>query len=692
MLIGGYNGFLVLCSLAVAVLASFTALDMAGRVATSSGGAARAWLAGGSCAMGLGIWSMHFIGMLAFELPIPLGYDLALTLYSILISVGASAFALWLVSRPQLPRRRLLAGALLMGLGIAAMHYTGMAALRMQPGIVWHRGWLLASVAVAVLAAGAALWLAFRLRTEDRGRFGHRVLASLAMGLAIVGMHYTGMAAAGFPEGSFCGATLHGVRQDWLALVVIVVTVAILGIALIVSVLDRRLEQRTATLSSSLSRAHEDLLQAALHDPLTGLPNRILLRDRAARAIERATARRHRLAVVFVDLDGFKAVNDGYGHQTGDRLLCEVASRLRQLLGGSDTLARLGGDEFVLLADIEEPEEAARLAAQVVAEVGRGVHVDGRELTVSGSVGIALYPDDAGHEDMLMAHADAAMYVVKDQGRNGYRFFEPTMQASTDEHLELLAGLRRALAGDELVLHYQPKFGGEGGMLTGAEALLRWQHPTLGLLPPDRFIPLAERSGLILPLGEWVIEETCRQIRGWREAGLGQWNVAINLSAVQFLSPDLPARVAAALARHDVPAAALTLEITESTAMKDTEATMAALATLTAMGVRIAIDDFGTGYSSLLQLKRMPAAELKIDRGFVRELETNGEDAAIVASIIALGHALKLDVVAEGVETAGQRDHLRALGCFGLQGFLLGRPAPAGAFADLLRVQVPLPA
>ncbi|WP_058834656.1 putative bifunctional diguanylate cyclase/phosphodiesterase [Luteimonas abyssi] len=684
MLVSSYNQVLVLFSLAVAILASYTALDMAGRVATSTGRASRWWLAGGACAMGFGIWSMHFIGMLAFRLPIPLGYDLAITLYSVAISVVASAFALWLTSRPDLPRRRLVAGACLLGAGIAAMHYTGMAAMRMQPGIEWHLGWVAASVAVAVLASGAALWIAFRLRAEIRGRHLSRAGAAVVMGVAIVGMHYTGMAAASFPVGSFCGAALDGLHNDWLAILTIVVTVAILGIALIVSVLDRRLQQRTAVLSASLARAHDDLVHAALHDPLTRLPNRILLRDRTTRAIELAAATRRRVALMFVDLDGFKAVNDGYGHRVGDLLLCAVADRLRGLPRKSATLARLGGDEFVLVADVGDADEAARLATALVAAIERPFEVEGRPLIVSGSVGIALYPDDAADEELLMAHADAAMYAVKDQGRNGYRFFEPAMQASANEHIQLLDGLRRALDGDELCLHYQPKYGDSGAVVTGAEALLRWQHPELGELPPDRFIPIAERSGLILPLGDWVVDETCRQIRAWRDAGLGDWNVAINLSAVQFLAPDLSAKIADALERHGVAANRLTLEITESTAMQDTEATMATLQTLAAMGVHIAIDDFGTGYSSLLQLKRMPATELKIDRGFIRDLEANGEDAAIVASIIALGRALNLTVVAEGVETHGQREHLRNLGCLDLQGFLLGRPVPADAFAQLL--------
>ena len=682
---GSYSQTLVLFSLLVAILASFTALDMAGRLATSEGRVARWWLAGGALAMGLGIWSMHFIAMLAFELPIPIGYDLDITLYSLAVSVGASAYGLWLVSRPALPTSRLLAGAVLMGLGIATMHYLGMAAMRMQPGIVYDPFWFIASIVVAISACAAALWIAFRLRSEGARTLPLRAIASVVMGLAIVGMHYTGMAAANFQEDSICGAVADGgIESRWLAILVIVTTMGTLAIALMASLFDRQMRARTGVLAASLERANLKLVEAALHDPLTQLPNRMLLQDRIEQAIEKAKRRGHRLAVMFCDLDGFKAVNDAYGHQLGDKLLVHVSQRVSQLLRPQDTLARLGGDEFVIVLAIDEADDAVVVAERIIAAVAEPFVVDAAELQVSASLGIALYPDDATRERDLMAHADAAMYHTKGTGRNGYTFFTGSMQVSANRQLRLLQDLRRAVQRNELVLHYQPKFVAAGHPAVGAEALLRWQHPELGTLGPDTFIPIAERSGLILPIGDWVLDRACAQLRQWHDAGHTHWTMAVNLSPLQFAAPGLVETVRTTLARHRLEASRLTLEITETTAMKDVESSLEILNALTALGVRIAIDDFGTGYSSLLYLKRMPATELKIDRAFVRDLENNTEDAAIVSSIVALGRSLQLQVVAEGVETAGQRDYLSALGCDQLQGYHLGRPMAAEDF--LLKV------
>lgn len=677
MLASSYNPLLVLLSLFVAILASYTALDMAGRVVTAQGRAASWWLIGGASAMGLGIWSMHFVGMLALNLPIPVGYDVGITLTSLAIGIGASMFALWLASRRELPWPRLAGGALLMGAGVAGMHYTGMAALRMNPGIQYNPARFALSIVIAVLASGVALWIAFRLRRQARRVRALRAGSAVVMGVAIVGMHYVGMSAAAFPFGSVCGAAHTGASAEWLALVIIIVTLAVLAIALIISVLDMRMEARTALLANSLAAANKELAYLALHDNLTKLSNRVLLEDRLTQAIRTAEREKRRFALMFMDLDGFKAVNDVYGHHVGDLLLIDVAQRIGARVRQQDTVARVGGDEFVVLAYVDDPEDAGTLADALLEVVREPFMAGGHELRVSTSIGIAIYPGDGGNQHDLLTNADAAMYHAKGLGRNAYSFFEPSMNADVHQQLQLVQDLRRAVERHELVLHYQPKFNAPNGPIMGVEALVRWQHPQRGLVPADEFIPLAEKTGLIVPLGAWVLDEACRQMAQWHREGRTGWTVAVNLSALQFGHVALIDTVRDTLARHALAPRSLTLEITESTAMRDVDASLQILQQLDAMGVRISIDDFGTGYSSLLYLKRLPASELKIDRGFVRDLAHDTEDAAIVSAIVALGQTLNLRIVAEGVETAEQQAFLTRLGCHSLQGYLLGRPMTA---------------
>ena len=684
MYVSSYNPLLVAASLFVAILASYTALDMAGRITTAQGRAAKWWLAGGASAMGVGIWSMHFIGMLAFNLPIPLGYDPAITMLSLLIAIASSVFALWLVCQENLPWSRLSFGAILMGLGIASMHYTGMAAMRMVPLIHYVPSLFILSIVVAILASGAALFIAFHLRRARSRVHRYRAAAGVVMGLAIVGMHYTGMAAAQFSLGSICGAASGGVNTGWLALLVIIVTMAILAITLIISVLDMRLESRTSKLAISLAEANQELTYRALHDSLTKLPNRALLEERLRQAIGRAERETRCFALMFLDLDGFKAVNDAYGHSVGDLLLVEVAKRIEARIRMQDTISRVGGDEFVFVGDVGEPNDAAALAEKLMVIIRDPFQVAGHELRMSVSIGIAMYPGNGENQHELLSNADAAMYHAKSLGRDSYRFFEASMNSHVQAHLELTQDLRRAVDRRELVLYYQPKFEAPNGPAIGAEALVRWVHPALGLIQPDDFIPLAEKTGLIVSIGEWVLDEACRQMREWHDAGRQNWTMAVNLSPVQFGHPDLIQMVRATLERHMLIPHCLTLEITESTAMRDADASVVILQQLHEMGVRIAIDDFGTGYSSLLYLKRLPASELKIDRGFVRNLAHDSEDRAIVSAIVALGQTLDLKIVAEGVETVAQQEFLTDMGCHSLQGFLFGHPMPPAQFLAAL--------
>ena len=680
MLIGSYSSSLVLISLCVAILASYTALDLTGRIATAKGRAVYLWMGGGALAMGIGIWSMHFIGMLAFSLPIELGYDTALTGLSLLIAVASSGFALWLVSQPKLPWLQLAFGALIMGTGIACMHYMGMAALRMQPGIDYDPTLFSASLAIAVGASAAALWIAFRLRQHTPYVRQIRGVAAVVMGVAIVGMHYTGMAAANVPAGSFCGALATGLAGDGLDYLVLITTLAVLAVALLTSVLDARLEARTAELARSLTLANQELIQLALHDTLTGLPNRTLLADRIDQAVGRVAEQGGCFALMFIDLDGFKPVNDAFGHHVGDLLLKAVAARLRGHLHSQDTLARIGGDEFVLLVELDEPDDAMNVAAKQVNLMARPFRVAEHDLQLSASLGIVLYPGNGLDQHELLRNADAAMYHAKSAGKNGYSFFDASMNSNARQQLQLRQDLRTALEHGQYRLHYQPKFDAVQRLPIGAEALLRWEHPQHGLMLPDRFIGLAEKTGLIIPIGEWVLGEACRQMRQWLDQGNEGWRIAVNLSAIQFCHAGLVDSVARALDVNDLPANRLTLEITETTAMRDADASLHVLQRLSDMGVDLSIDDFGTGYSSLMYLKRLPANELKIDRGFVRDLEQDSDDAAIVSAIVALGQALGLRIVAEGVETDRQQDFLTRLGCDSLQGYLLGQPVPPEQF------------
>ncbi|MEX3957194.1 putative bifunctional diguanylate cyclase/phosphodiesterase [Trinickia sp. EG282A] len=677
---GSYHGWLVLLSFAIAVLASYTALDMASNVSTAKGRSAWRWLAAGACAMGIGIWSMHFTGMLAFSLPIPLGYDPAITGASLLIAIASSAFALWWVSRPSLSWRSVIGGALVMGAGISSMHYTGMAAMRMMPGIQFDRSLTAASIGIAVLASGAALQLAFRLRARSSRVKLWRAGAAVVMGSAIIGMHYTGMAAAEFPVGAVCGAALDGFRTDGLALSVAIGTVAVLVLALTVSVFDLRLQTRASALAESEARAHE-LAHLATHDMLTGLPNRAAFEARLNESMADIDLHGNHVAVMFIDLDGFKAVNDALGHHAGDLLLIEVARRMRKTLRRGDMVARLGGDEFVMVVNIDRPADAAEIARGILGSLDHRFELQGLELHLSASVGIAVYPDDGKHPHELLRAADAAMYRAKSQGKNGYWFYDPSLEANARELLQLAQDLRWAVQRNELILYYQPKLDVSGDTIVGVEALLRWRHPTRGLILPERFIALAERVGLILPIGEWVIDEACRQISNWRSMGLTNWTMAVNLSAIQIRHSALPDIVCAALERHAVAPHCLVLEITEST-MVDMDASIQVIERLHRMGVQIAIDDFGIGYSSLLNLKRLPVHELKIDRGFVRELESRTSDEAIVSAIVAMGKTLNLRIVAEGVETAEQHALLSGIGCHSMQGFLFAQPMPADRLVE----------
>jgi len=458
--------------------------------------------------------------------------------------------------------------------------------------------------------------------------------------------------------------------------------------------LEQRVEQRTLELArvnaglqaevAERRLADQRVVHMAHHDALTGLPNRTLFADRVGQAIARAHRRDGKIAVLFLDLDRFKNVNDSLGHAIGDLLLTAVAERLTHCLRDEDTAARLGGDEFIIsLPDVADAGEAARVAARILAELAKPFTIADHQLHADGSIGIALYPADGDSAETLMRNADTAMYHAKESGRANYQFFSAQMTERVSRRLSTETDLRRALEHGEFALHYQPLIDLGASRVSGAEALLRWPQNEHRLMSPAEFIPIAEDTGLIIPLGEWVLLEACSQAQAWqaRHPGL---RIAVNLSARQFRQKDLIGMIERVLGETGLAPTLLELELTESMLMHHAEETVGILTRLDEMGVRLAIDDFGTGYSSLSYLKRFPIHSLKVDRSFVRDISTDPDDAAIVTAIVAMARSLNLDVTAEGVETEEQATFLRSLACHQAQGYYFGRPMPAQEFAARL--------
>ena len=845
-MVGTYDTWLVILSIVVAVLASYVALDLASRIAASTGSkAAHYWLAGGALSMGTGIWSMHFIGMLAFRLPIPMSYDIPVTMLSLLIAFIVSRFALFTVSHGTLSMRRLLTAGLLMGIGIASMHYTGMAAMQMEPPIRYDPFLFILSIMIAIAASVVALLIAFQLRSETiLSAFRKKAGSALVMGAAIIGMHYTGMAAAIFAPNSICTVSPQDINNAWLAAAIGGFTFMFLATTLLISVFDARLADRSAKLaetlrqanvfletrSTELSRANamlqqemqerkraeeeirstqtflssivdnipnmvfvkdakdlkfvrlnkagekltgysekellgksdydffpkeqadfftgkdretlrigkhvfiveesiktkdgtekilqtkkmpildkngnpqyllgisediterkkaeEQLTYLAQYDSLTGLPNRNLFRDRLSLTMARAKRDGKMLALMFLDIDRFKEINDTLGHTIGDEVLQAASGLLRESLRDVDTIARLGGDEFtIILENITHEDQAIVVAEKIQKAFSDPVVIQKQEIFVTASIGIALYPRDAEDIDALLQTADNAMYRAKEEGRNTYEFYAHEINAQAAERLNMQNLLRYALERQELLLHYQPKVKVKSGQIIGAEALIRWNSKELGLVSPSQFIPLAEKTGLIVPLGEWVLKTACTQNKAWQDQGIPPLVMSVNLSPRQLRQKNLMAMITGVLDKIGLAPRFLELEITESMIMHHADKAIAILQQLHQLGIHLSIDDFGTGYSSLAYLKRFPVQKLKIDQSFVRDLTVNADDASIVTAIIAMAKSLGLEVVAEGVETKEELAFLSKLHCDEYQGYYFSKPVPAEEFARLMQTR-----
>ncbi len=669
-----WDPVLIAVSYLVAFIASFVALDSAGKIPLSSLKAALFWRIAGGITLGIGIWSMHFIGMLSMQMPMMMSYDLWLTLASLGVAIVASTIAINIaVTGKHLSPFRLFFATVILSAGVVAMHYIGMAALMLDGSILWDRRIVGVSVMIAVVASGVALWLAFRLRDKHKGVFVTRILAALVMGAAICAMHYTGMSAAHFHE--MAHTLPGGVSELGLSIWVSVITLALLGMMLIISLIDSH--WRTSRLTDNLRQLNRQLELQVRFDALTGLANRQQMDIRMQDCLHSALLSNKQFGVVFLNVDRFRRVNDTWGHSVGDELLITIAQRITSLLTREMTLARLGGDAFILLVPEYDEEKLTTLLTTLLADMRRPLSLCGHTLSTTLSAGVSLYPQDGETLHELKFKADAALHHVKQEGRNGWAFYRPEMSTAVPAQPGFLQELYQALESDQFELWYQPTWHAEEKTIHGFEALLRWRHPEQGVVLPNLFIPSLEQTGLIIPVGNWAIEAACRQLHFWTEQGFSQWTLSLNLSPVQFEQPDIFPIISSMLEKYNLSPSRLILEVTESTALKNLDRSIELLNAFNQAGIVVSIDDFGTGYSNLLMLSVLPAKELKIDRSFVTSMLENEKSYKLVETIISIARTMEMNVVAEGIETEEQQAVLTRLGCDYLQGYLFSRPLPA---------------
>ncbi|HEF0076369.1 EAL domain-containing protein [Citrobacter sp. Cy234] len=684
MLHVSWDPVLIGISFVVAFIASFIALDSAGKVAISNRRESTFWRLSGGATLGMGIWSMHFIGMLAMKMSMPINYHFSLTAFSFLIALISATLAINIaISGQTLSTRRLIVATSLLSTGVVTMHYVGMVAIVEHVAIRWQFSLILLSVVIAIIASGIGLWLAFHLRQNTRRALINRLIAALVMALAIASMHYTGMGAATFTH---FGHTAHdGLSTLELSIWVCAVTLVILGIMLVISMVDSQL--RTSRLADNLHQLNCQLEHQVHFDALTGLANRTQIDVCLQTCLRHSKLHQQHFALVFIDLDRFKIVNDTWGHHIGDQLLISSTQRIYNCLEDTMTLARLGGDEFILLVPNSNREAISVLMTRIASAVKEPFTLFGHTIRVSLSAGSSLYPEHGSTLHELKVKADTAMYHVKQAGRNGWAIYTPEMEAIADTPPTFLQELSQALERNQFELWYQPKYTAGDRSLTGFEALLRWHHPERGILLPAEFLPALEETGLIIPVGTWVLQQACGQLYQWKSQGHTEWTLAVNLSPAQFEQPDIVDIVCNALAQYQLSPAHLTLELTESTALKNLKRSVEVLNAFADLGITVSIDDFGTGYSNILMLKSLPARELKIDRIFVKDISENSKNTKIVSTIIDIAHSMNMRVVAEGIETQEQETLLTQMGCGVLQGFLYAKPLPAHKIYDLIQTE-----
>ncbi|HEX5805011.1 MAG TPA: EAL domain-containing protein [Macromonas sp.] len=655
-------------ALLLAIVCAYVSLDCARRVGPLSDRMKPGWLLGASVTLASGVLGLHVVGLLS-QLPgYGLYYNVQMLLLAWLAGVGLAALAWVLLAISPPNPLQVLGSALLLTAATLLPHALGISALSLQPGALWSSHHVLSALVVNLCASVLVVVLQILgQRSISNGWLAQTLATVLLAGTLWWGQQALTL-AAGLPYQT-ASASVDALAHHTLLPLAVLGTSLVLIMTWITAYTETRLKR-------SLAQANDALVQQAQTDSLTGLPNRASFEEHLARTALQMDQSHSALALLLVDLDGFRPINESFGHRFGDELLQAVATRLRSFCRQNMTLARLGGDEFLILLEPGLTRETVAAQARALLDhLGSPIEVGDRAVPVAASIGIALYPTDAA-QSMLISHADVAAHAAKNLGGDTYCFFEPQLLSQAREQVELLHDLRSALTDNQFEIYYQPKIHVPSGEVTGAEALLRWNHPVRGLVSPAVFIPVAERYALINTIGDWVIDEVCHQISIWRTGGL-RMRVAINLSLQQLRQPDLYQRLAAAMQRHGVNPQQITCEITESMAMDDAASTREFFQRLAEIGVHISIDDFGTGYSSLSHLRQLPTEELKIDRSFVNDLESSADARAVVDAVVKLGQALRLKVVAEGVETEAQHRILRELGCHELQGYLFARPMTA---------------
>ncbi|SEU12434.1 bifunctional diguanylate cyclase/phosphodiesterase [Paenibacillus sp. NFR01] len=651
-----YNIWVVLLSFALAAIASYSALNLTAQVSHSVGRIRRLWLFSGASVLGTGIWAMHFIGIMAGQYPLNVSYDPGGAVLSLAVSMLFSLLALFQVTSKRNSFRRLFLGGLILGAGISLTHYAAMDAMKTSGHL--HHNTLAQILSVAVSLLGSCFGFMFLRRfREKRGLGRWKLYSSLCIAIAVTGMHYTNLRSS-YMETDVANS-LGPLLMDTDVVLLTGVTLVTLLMLLISGgavFLDRHVLERMA-----------------YNDPLTELPNRHGLE----RYFSEEFFGKPSGAVFFVDLDRFKSINDTLGHDIGDLLLREVAERLKACIGHRGKVFRLGGDEFLIALPDCSAKEAQDTAHHMLSEVKKYYSIQGNELYITASVGISMAPVHGIDRSALMKAADTALYSSKDSGKNKFSMFDQEMNRHQLRRMLLEKDLRKALARSEFVVVYQPKWDSLMNVTVGLEALLRWRHPEHGMISPGEFIPIAEETGLIVPITYWMLHDVCMQNVLWHNAKVANVPVSINMSARMFEGENLYDAVAEALDFSGLEPHFLELEITESIAMNNMEETVAQLSKLRNLGVRVSLDDFGTGFSSLGNLDEIPVNTLKIDQVFIRKSKMHSKKA-IISNIIAIATNLNMEVVAEGVETPEQIELLQSLGCRVMQGFYYGRPMPVG--------------